>query len=41
MDVGFEHGADLPDPHRLLAGAGRRLRHLRFSPARRRRPRSS
>jgi hypothetical protein len=31
--VGFEHGADLPDPHGLLEGAGRRLRYLRFTPA--------
>ena len=30
--VGFEHGADLPDPHGLLEGTGRRLRYLRFKP---------
>ncbi len=31
--LGFERGADLPDPHGLLQGAGRRLRYLRFTPA--------
>lgn len=33
VTVGFEHGADLPDPHGLLEGAGRRLRYLRFVPS--------
>jgi hypothetical protein len=32
VSVGFEHGADLPDPHGLLEGTGRRLRYLRFKP---------
>src|SRR5262245_39851730 len=31
--MGFERGADLPDPHGLLEGAGRRVRYLRFTPA--------
>lgn len=31
--MGFEWGANLPDPHGLLQGAGRRLRYLRFTPA--------
>lgn len=30
--VGFEHGAELPDPHGLLTGTGRRVRYLRFVP---------
>ncbi|MER7280591.1 DUF1801 domain-containing protein [Dactylosporangium sp. NPDC000244] len=30
--VGFEHGADLPDPHGLLEGTGKRVRYLRFKP---------
>ena len=32
VSVGFEHGADLPDPHGLLEGTGKRLRYLRFRP---------
>jgi hypothetical protein len=32
VSVGFEHGADLPDPHGLLQGTGKRLRYLRFTP---------
>ncbi|MER7006648.1 DUF1801 domain-containing protein [Dactylosporangium sp. NPDC000555] len=32
VSVGFEHGADLPDPHGLLEGTGKRLRYLRFKP---------
>lgn len=32
VSVGFEHGADLPDPHGLLRGTGKRLRYLRFTP---------
>jgi hypothetical protein len=31
--LGFEHGAELPDPHGLLEGRGRRLRYMRFVPA--------
>ncbi|MGI5178720.1 DUF1801 domain-containing protein [Dactylosporangium sp. CA-152071] len=32
VSVGFEHGADLPDPHGLLQGTGKRLRYLHFTP---------
>jgi hypothetical protein len=32
VKFGFEHGADLPDPHKLLEGSGRRLRYLNFTP---------
>ena len=32
VSIGFEHGADLPDPHGLLQGTGKRLRYLRFTP---------
>ncbi|MET7421742.1 DUF1801 domain-containing protein [Dactylosporangium sp. NPDC005555] len=32
VSVGFEHGADLPDPHGLLRGTGKRLRYLHFAP---------
>lgn len=28
--VGFFHGADLPDPARLLEGSGKRMRHLKM-----------
>lgn len=28
--VGFFHGADLPDPARLLEGAGKRMRHVKL-----------
>lgn len=31
--IGFFHGADLPDPHRLLEGTGKRMRHLKLRPA--------
>lgn len=30
--VGFEHGADLPDPYGLLQGGGRQVRYLSFRP---------
>ncbi|MBX3481429.1 MAG: DUF1801 domain-containing protein [Caulobacter sp.] len=30
--IGFFHGADLPDPHRLLEGSGKRMRHLKLRP---------
>lgn len=33
-NVGFFHGADLPDPHRLLTGTGRFMRHVKLSPER-------
>jgi hypothetical protein len=29
VNVGFEHGADLPDPHGRLLGEGRRMRDVR------------
>jgi hypothetical protein len=32
VHVGFEHGADLPDHHRLLHGEGRQVRYLIFTP---------
>lgn len=28
--IGFFHGADLPDPKRLLEGAGKRMRHVKL-----------
>jgi hypothetical protein len=30
VNVGFFHGADLPDPHRLLTGSGKRMRHVKL-----------
>lgn len=30
VDLGFDDGARLPDPQRLLQGSGRRARHLRI-----------
>ncbi|HVT93258.1 MAG TPA: DUF1801 domain-containing protein [Bryobacteraceae bacterium] len=32
VNVGFFHGASLPDPSRLLQGAGRFMRHVKLSP---------
>jgi hypothetical protein len=32
VNVGFEHSADLPDPHRLLQGDGSQVRYLVFTP---------
>lgn len=32
VNVGFEHGADLPDPRGLLQGEGRQVRYLVFTP---------
>jgi hypothetical protein len=32
VNVGFEHGADLPDPHGRLLGEGRRTRDVRVEP---------
>ena len=32
VNVGFFHGADLPDPSGLLEGAGRRMRHVKVRP---------
>lgn len=30
--VGFFHGADLPDPSRLLEGSGQQMRHVKLRP---------
>ena len=32
VNVGFFHGAALPDPARLLQGAGRSMRHVKLKP---------
>ena len=32
VSVGFFHGAFLPDPARLLQGAGKRMRHVKLKP---------
>ena len=32
VNVGFFHGAELPDPVGLLQGAGKRMRHVKISP---------
>lgn len=32
VNVGFFQGADLPDPHGLLAGTGKRMRHVSLRP---------
>jgi hypothetical protein len=32
VNVGFFHGASLPDPGRLLQGAGKRMRHVKLRP---------
>lgn len=31
--IGFFHGAELSDPHRLLEGTGKRMRHLKLRPS--------
>lgn len=28
VNLGFNHGAELPDPQRLLAGSGKQIRHI-------------
>ena len=33
VNVGFFHGASLPDPARLLQGTGRFMRHVKLRPA--------
>ncbi len=33
MNVGFYHGASLPDPARLLQGVGKSMRHVKLKPA--------
>lgn len=35
VNVGFFRGAELPDPHSLLEGTGKRMRHVKLSPDRR------
>jgi len=32
VNVGFFQGASLPDPHRLLQGAGKFMRHVKLRP---------
>lgn len=32
VNVGFFHGADLPDPARLLQGTGKAMRHVKLRP---------
>jgi hypothetical protein len=32
VNVGFFHGASLPDPTRLLLGSGKFMRHVRLRP---------
>ena len=32
VNVGFHHGADLDDPAGLLAGTGKRMRHVKLRP---------
>jgi hypothetical protein len=32
VNVGFFHGTELPDPARLLAGAGKLMRHVKLRP---------
>ncbi len=34
VNVGFYHGASLPDPARLLEGAGKFMRHVKLRPGR-------
>ena len=30
VNLGFYLGAELPDPHRVLKGTGKKMRHIRF-----------
>jgi len=32
VNVGFYYGAFLPDPHGLLIGSGKRMRHVKLFP---------
>ena len=32
VNVGFFHGASLPDPERVLQGTGKRMRHAKLKP---------
>jgi hypothetical protein len=34
VNVGFFHGASLPDPARLLEGSGKHMRHVKLRPGR-------
>lgn len=34
VNLGFFHGADLPDPAALLEGTGQRMRHVKLRPGR-------
>ncbi len=34
VNVGFFHGADLPDPQGLLEGSGKFMRHVKLGPGR-------
>lgn len=34
VNVGFFHGAELPDPARLLEGTGKFMRHVKLGPGR-------
>ncbi len=34
VNVGFFRGAELPDPHRLLEGSGKFMRHVKIRPGR-------
>src|ERR1700690_1273927 len=31
VNLGFYRGAELPDPHRVLGGTGKKMRHIRFN----------
>jgi hypothetical protein len=31
VNLGFNRGADLPDPHRILKGSGKSIRHVRVT----------
>jgi hypothetical protein len=33
VNLGFNQGAKLPDPHRLMAGTGKNIRHIRVASA--------
>ena len=33
VNIGFFHGASLPDPNRLLQGTGKFMRHVKLRPA--------
>jgi hypothetical protein len=38
VNVGFFRGAEIPDPHGLLEGTGRFMRHVKLSPRKNRNP---